>query len=171
MAAPNRPANDGIHSRSVIWRVEALHTRNPHIISNPLTNIRKAAAAAKSAKALFRFPDFNPMNSSSKKKTRGGREVVCNNRKTYRKVTSQSVTDQFSRFKTSNRTSSSSHSQIRSTRRRRSTHPTTHQHSPSHDTDKHTRIRNRLRKYFSIQRRRKIDLKQKFAKKREREKV
>lgn len=76
MTAPNRPANDGIHSRSVIWRVEALHTRNPHIISNPLTNIRKAAAAAKSAKALFRFPDFNPMNSSRKKK-QGADEKWC----------------------------------------------------------------------------------------------
>lgn len=41
-----------------------------------LQNIRKAAAAAKSAKALFRFPDFNPMNSSSKKK-QGADEKWC----------------------------------------------------------------------------------------------
>lgn len=54
-------------------------------------------------------------------------------------------------------------------------HPTTHHHHPltkltkrKHTT--HSRIRNRLRKYFSIQRRRKIDLKQTISKTTQREK-
>lgn len=61
------------------------------------------------------------------------------------------------------------------TERRRST-PHYSPPPPSHETDKkkkthtHSRIRNRLRKYFSIQRRRKIDLKQTISKTTQREK-